>query len=49
MVGELGFFLGGPRTASVVADCPSVVFVLTREASQRLIVEDLLRSARRVL
>jgi SulP family sulfate permease len=31
MVGELGFFLGTPRNASVVADRPSVVYVLTRE------------------
>ena len=31
MVGELGFFLGTRRNASVVADCPSVVYFLTRE------------------
>jgi sulfate permease, SulP family len=30
-VGELGFFLGTCRTASVVADRPSVVCYLTRE------------------
>jgi SulP family sulfate permease len=30
MVGELGFFLGTRRNASVVADCPSGVYVLTR-------------------
>ncbi len=32
MVGELGFFLGTRRNASVVADRPSVVYCLTREA-----------------
>jgi SulP family sulfate permease len=31
MVGELGFFLGTRRNASVVADRPSVVYFLTRE------------------
>ena len=30
MVGEVGFFLGTRRSASVVADQPSVVYVLTR-------------------
>lgn len=32
VVGELGFFLGVPRTASIVAERPSVVYRLTRRA-----------------
>src|SRR5262249_26102657 len=31
MVGELGFFLGTRRSASVVADRPSVVYFVSRE------------------
>lgn len=36
VVGEMGFFRGKPRAASVVADEPTVVLVLTREAYDRL-------------
>lgn len=31
VVGELGFYLGGKRTAAVVADEPSTVYGLSRE------------------
>jgi sulfate permease, SulP family len=31
LVGEIGFFLGAPRSATVVADRPSIVRVLSRE------------------
>jgi sulfate permease, SulP family len=40
IVGEIGFFLGTPRSASVVADRPSVVYVLTRDAWVRLLADD---------
>ncbi len=36
MVGELGFFLGSRRTADVLADTPTVVYRLTREALGRM-------------
>jgi SulP family sulfate permease len=37
--GELGFYLGIPRTATVRTDGPGTVFVLTREALERLQTE----------
>lgn len=36
VLGEVGFFTGRPRTADVVADTPSVVLHLSREALERL-------------
>lgn len=36
VLGELGFFLREPRSASVVVDAPSVVHVLTRDAYARM-------------
>lgn len=36
VVGEIGFYLEQTRTASVVADEPSIVFFLTREALDRM-------------
>jgi len=40
MVGELGFFLGTRRNASVVADCPSVVRVLSQADWAGIIKQD---------
>ncbi len=40
VVGELGFFLGSRRNASVVADRPSVVYCLTREAWDQIVADD---------
>ena len=40
VVGEMGFFRGVPRAASVIADGPTVVFVLTRERYTRLLADD---------
>jgi SulP family sulfate permease len=40
VVGEMGFFRGVPRAASVIADGPTVVFVLTRENYTQLLAED---------
>jgi SulP family sulfate permease len=40
VVGELAFYLGGMRTASVVADESSVVYCLSRETLDRLETED---------
>jgi SulP family sulfate permease len=40
VVGELGFFLGTRRSASVVADRPSVVYCLTREAWDQILAND---------
>jgi sulfate permease, SulP family len=40
LLGELGFYLGTPRTASVVAAEPSVLYRLTREAVDRMQLED---------
>ena len=34
VVGEIGFYLNSPRTASVIADTPAVVYKLTRVALQ---------------
>lgn len=34
--GEIGFFLGAPRTATVIADAPGVVYVLDHIALDRL-------------
>jgi sulfate permease, SulP family len=36
MVGEIAFYLGGPRTADVVAEVPSAVVRLSRSAIERL-------------
>jgi SulP family sulfate permease len=36
IVGELGFYRGGPRTADVVVDEPSVVYRLTRDDLRRM-------------
>jgi SulP family sulfate permease len=36
VVGEIGLYLGGPRTADVVAETPSVVLRLTRATIQQL-------------
>ncbi len=34
--GEIGFFLGAPRTATVIADAPGVIYVLDHVALSRL-------------
>jgi len=39
-VGEIGFYLNTPRTATVVANEPSVVYVLTREQLAELETSD---------
>jgi SulP family sulfate permease len=36
VVGEVGLFLGGKRTASVVTEEPSIVYLLSAEALQRM-------------
>ena len=36
VVGEIGFYLGYKRTASVIADGPSIIYRLTRENMQRM-------------
>ena len=40
VVGEMGFFRRVPRAASVIADGPTVVFVLTRERYEQLLADD---------
>ncbi len=40
VVGEMGFYRGAPRTASVIADEPTVVYRLTRQAFERMQAED---------
>jgi SulP family sulfate permease len=40
VVGEMGFYRGVPRTASVIADEPTVVYRLTRTAFDRMQDED---------
>ena len=40
IVGELGLILNEPRTASVIAECPSVVYRLSKDALERMQVED---------
>jgi SulP family sulfate permease len=40
VVGEMGFFRGSPRAASVVAEEPALVYVLTRQAYMRLLAEE---------
>ncbi|MEZ5817161.1 MAG: SulP family inorganic anion transporter [Hyphomicrobiaceae bacterium] len=37
VVGEMGFFRHSPRAASVIAEEPAVVYVLTRKAYERLL------------
>lgn len=39
-VGELGFYLGTARSAAVVADQPSVIYVLTHESLEHIEKED---------
>jgi SulP family sulfate permease len=40
VVGEMGFFRGLPRAASVVAEGPAVVYVMSRAGYARLIAEE---------
>ena len=40
IVGEMGFFRGVPRAASVIAEGPTVVYRLTREAFDKMQSED---------
>ena len=40
VVGEMGFFRGLPRTASVIAEEPTLAYVLTRTAYARLLAEE---------
>ena len=40
VVGEVGLFLGGRRTASVVTEEPSTVYMLSATALQRMRMED---------
>jgi SulP family sulfate permease len=40
IVGEMGFYRGVPRTAHVIAEGPTVVYRLTREAFDRMQAED---------
>lgn len=40
VVGEMSFFRGAPRAASVVADGPTVVFALTRAKYKQLLADD---------
>jgi SulP family sulfate permease len=40
VVGEVGLYLGVPRTADIVAEAPSVVLRLTRESVQRMETAD---------
>ena len=39
-VGELGFYLGAPRSASVIVDQPSVIYVLSKEALKKMEAQD---------
>jgi SulP family sulfate permease len=36
IVGELGLYLGSTRSASVIADTPTVAYRLTKEALQKM-------------
>jgi SulP family sulfate permease len=40
VVGEMGFYRGVPRTASVIAEGPTVIYRLTREAFDRMQAEN---------
>jgi sulfate permease, SulP family len=40
IVGEMGFYRGVPRTAHVIAEGPTVIYRLTREAFDRMQAED---------
>ncbi len=40
VVGEMGFFRAHPRTASVIAEEPALVYVLTRAAYARLLADE---------
>jgi SulP family sulfate permease len=40
VVGEMGFYRGVPRTASVIAEGPTVIYRLTRKAFDRMQEED---------
>ena len=39
VLGEMGFFMNAPRSASVLAESPTVVYRLSREAHARLLAE----------
>jgi SulP family sulfate permease len=39
VIGEIGFYLGEPRSASVVADDPSIIHSLTRDGFGRMLRE----------
>jgi sulfate permease, SulP family len=41
IVGELGFYLDAPRTASVIADLNTYAYRLTRAAMERMVADDL--------
>jgi SulP family sulfate permease len=45
VVGELGFYLGGKRTAAVVVDEPSTVYCLCREDLERIEATDLVAAS----
>ena len=40
VVGEVAMYLGGPRTADVVAETPSVVLRLSRASMERMEAEE---------
>jgi SulP family sulfate permease len=40
MIGEMGLFLRQSRTATVIADQPSVLYCLTQEAYDRMMQDD---------
>ena len=40
MVGELGFYLGTQRSAAIVVDRPTVVYVLTQDTLTRIERDD---------
>jgi SulP family sulfate permease len=40
VVGEMGFYRGVPRTASVIAEEPTVIYRLTRDAFDRMQEKD---------
>ena len=40
IMGEMGFFRGVPRAASVIAEGPTVIYRLTREAFEKMQAED---------
>ena len=40
LVGEVGFFLNSPRTASVIVDQPGIVYSLNRQALEKIKTSD---------